>query len=107
MSPNISGSMNIIFKKNGYHVTLSQFYKDEYYYSDSHDHKTDAFTLQNITFGRDFVKLRLSFWINNTFDEIYPVRGFYFGLIPPSYEDQLWISYGDPRQIGFTLDYIF
>ena len=107
MSPNISGSMNIFFKKNGYHLTLSQFYNDEYYYSDSHDHKTDAYTIQNISFGRDFEKWRLSFWINNAFDVRYPVRGFYFGLIPPSYEDQLWISYGDPRQIGFTFDYIF
>ena len=107
MSPNISGSLNFIYQKNGYNVTLSQFYSDEYYYSDSHDNKTDPYTLQNISFGKVFKKWRLSFWVNNIFNERYPLRGFYFGLIPPSYEDQLWVSYGDPRQIGFSFDYIF
>ena len=107
MSPSISGSLNFIYQKNGYYVTLSQFYKDEYYYSDSHDNKTDAYILHNMSFGKDFEKLRLSFWVNNIFNERYPVRGFYFGLIPPSYQDQLWVSYGDPRQIGLSFDYIF
>ena len=107
MSPSISGSMNFIYQKNDYHATFSQFYKDEFYYSDSHDYKTDAYVLNNISFGRNFEKWGFSLWVNNLFDKRYPVRGFYFGLIPPSYDDQLWVSYGDPRQIGFSLDYIF
>ena len=79
MSPNISGSLNFIYQKNGYYVTLSQFYNDEYYYSDSHDYKTDALHSPKYIFGRNFEKWRLSFWVNNIFNEKYPVRGFYFG----------------------------
>ena len=30
-------------------------------------------------------------------------RGFYFGLIPPDYPDQLFESYADPRQIGISI----
>jgi hypothetical protein len=41
------------------------------------------------------------------FDKRYPVRGFYFGLLPPNYEDQLWISYGDPFQAGVSIEYSY
>ncbi len=43
----------------------------------------------------------------NMFDKRYAVRGFYFGLIPPEYRNQLWKSYGDPMHFGVTADYDF
>ena len=82
-------------------------FKDEYYFSDSHDQKSEPYSLLNLTFGKSFGKITATIWIRNTLDERYATRGFYFGLIPPNYPDQLWKSYGDPRQIGITVDYTF
>ncbi len=82
-------------------------YKDTYYFSDSHNEKTDSYSLINVSIGKSFGDLSIRFWGRNVLDERYAIRGFYFGLIPPEYEDQLWLSYGDPSQFGMTLDYKF
>ena len=92
---------------NGNFFRLSHCYKGEYYFSDSHDNKTNAYSIDNLSFGRNFKNISLSIWVNNLFDKRYPVRGFYFGLLPPDYEDQLWISYGDPFQAGVSIDYSY
>ena len=31
------------------------------------------------------------------------MRGFFFGLAPPDYAETLYVSYGDPRQVGVTV----
>ena len=79
--------------------------KYEFYFSDSHDQTSESYTLMNLTVGKIFQNATIKFWARNMLDVRYTVRGFYFGLIPPDYPDQLWKSYGDPRQIGITLDY--
>ena len=107
MSPNVSASVILAYQNNGYFFRLSHSYKDEYYFSDSHDNKTDAYSLDNLSFGRDFNNISLSIWVNNLFDRRFPIRGFYFGLIPPNYDDQLWVSYGDPFHAGIAIDYSF
>jgi len=80
-------------------------HKGKYYFSDSHDQMSEPYSLVNLTVGKSFRNGTIKFWARNMLDERYAVRGFYFGLIPPDYPDQLWKSYGDPRQIGITLDY--
>ena len=47
----------------------------------------------------------ISLWGKNITDTRYAVRGFYFGLEPPYYEDKLYLSYGNPREIGIKLSY--
>ena len=51
--------------------------------------------------------LNVSLWTNNIFNTTYTVRGFYFGLEPPTYEDKLYLSYGDPFTIGLSVNYKF
>ena len=63
--------------------------------------------MTNITIGKSYKKINVKLWAKNIFDRRYPVRGFYFGLIPPEFENKLWLSYGDPRQLGLTIDYKF
>ena len=82
-------------------------FKDEYYFSDSHNQKSEPYSLLNLTLGKSFGKTTATIWARNVLDERYTTRGFYFGLIPPDYLDQLWQSYGDPRQVGMTVDYTF
>jgi outer membrane receptor protein involved in Fe transport len=108
MSPKVTGSIGVHFKNiSGFFGLVQMSFKDEYYFSDSHNQKSKPYTLLNINIGKSFGKTMVKLWIRNALDERYTTRGFYFGLIPPTYKDQLWKSYGDPRQIGVTIDYTF
>lgn len=77
--------------------------KDGFYFSDSHDQRSDAYGLVHGNAGWRGAGWRLQLWGRNLLDERYPVRGFYFGLEPPDYADKLYVSYGEPRQVGVTL----
>ena len=108
MSPKITGSFGVGFKNNsGIFGLVQMSFKDEYYFSDSHIQKSKPYILLNMNIGKSFGKTMVKLWIRNALDERYTTRGFYFGLIPPTYPEQLWKSYGDPRQIGVTIDYTF
>ncbi len=76
---------------------------DGFYFSDSHDQRADAYQLVNASMGYGVGRWQGSLWMRNLFDERYAVRGFYFGLAPPNYADTLYLSYGDPRQMGVSL----
>jgi len=108
MSPRVTGSFGVHFKNfSGFFGLVQMSFKDEYYFSDSHNQQSNPYTLLNINIGKSFGKTIVRLWIRNALDERYATRGFYFGLIPPTYPDQLWKSYGDPRQFGVTIDYTF
>jgi hypothetical protein len=108
MSPKMTGSIGFNYEnESGIFASTLMSFKDEYYFSDSHDQKSEPYSLLSLTLGKSFGKTTATIWIRNAMDERYTTRGFYFGLIPPDYPDQLWKSYGDPRQIGVTIDYTF
>jgi iron complex outermembrane receptor protein len=79
-------------------------YTDAFFFSDSHDQVSEAYALINTSVGYDRGAWSLTLWARNLLDERYAVRGFYFGLAPPDYADTLYLSYGDPRQLGLSLD---
>ncbi len=107
MAPKIMGSIGFDFSIFNISFYSNTTYKSEYYFSDSHNEKSDSYSLTNLTISRPIGKVNFKIWIRNIFDERYAVRGFYFGMIPPDWTDQLYLSYGDPRQFGITMDYIF
>jgi iron complex outermembrane receptor protein len=76
---------------------------DEFFFSDSHDQKSEAYQLLNGSLGYGTGSWSISLWGRNLLDERYAVRGFFFGLAPPDFANTLYVSYGDPRQIGVTL----
>ncbi len=76
---------------------------DGFYFSDSHDERADAYQLVNASMGYERAGWAVTLWCSNALDERYAVRGFYFGLEPPAYSDKLYVSYGDPRQIGTSV----
>ena len=80
-------------------------YKDSYYFSDSHNQKSQPYSLLNANFGRDFDLFSVKIWSRNLLNTQYTTRGFYFGLIPPNFSDQLFKSVGDPRELGITIDF--
>ncbi len=105
MAPKYSGSFGLKFEKTDYYFLTNTSYKSEYYYSDSHKKRSKPYTLTNITIGREIKDFSLNLWVRNIFNEKYTIRGFYFGLIPEDYPNQLFESYGSPRHFGITLNY--
>jgi len=100
----------------GFDYYLSQFWsfsasvegKDEFYFSDSHEQKSDSVVLINasVTYQAEdwFVKL----WTRNLTDEDYQTRGFYFGNDPrDGYTAKPYYQYGEPMVFGATFDYQF
>lgn len=88
----------------GFFVRGDGSYSDSFYFSDSHEQVSDAYALFNASVGYRREGWSLTLWARNLLDERYAVRGFYFGLAPPDYADTLYLSYGDPRQLGLSLD---
>ena len=56
--------------------------KDEYFYSDSHQIKSDAYELFNASLSYRGDNYRVRLWGRNLSDEDYFVRGFFFGNDP-------------------------
>ena len=106
MAPKLTGSFGFDWRdESGLFARTDLTYKDNYYFSDRHTQISDSYFLINLSFGKTIDEATITLWARNIFDKRYAIRGFYFGLIPPDYPDELWLSYGDPRQIGLTFDY--
>ena len=81
--------------------------KDEFFYSDSHDQMSERYDLVNLRLGYEAESWTAFVWGRNVFDEVYTVRGFFFGNEPPDFPNTLYTRQGDPRQFGVTLRYHF
>ena len=87
----------------GFFARVSWSFKDRFYFSDSHNQRAESHQIVNGSVGFEKGIWELTLWGHNLLDELYAVRGFYFGLTPPDYADTLYVSYGDPRQVGLSL----
>ncbi len=76
-----------------------------FYFDASHDERSRPCTLVNLKAGHEGPRWSVYAWARNVFDEEYAVRGFYFGLEPPDYANELYVQRGDPRQLGVTLEW--
>lgn len=77
--------------------------KDGFYFSNSHDSKSRAYTLLNLRAGRAWNGWEAFAWARNLLDEYYAVRGFYFSNVPPDWPKQEFRQQGDPRHFGVTI----
>ncbi len=82
--------------------------KDEFYYSNSHESKSDSFELVNLTLGYRGENFDLTLWSRNLLDKDYGVRGFRFGNDPRDfYATHTYEQLGEPRVFGVTGKYRF
>jgi iron complex outermembrane recepter protein len=82
--------------------------KDEFYFSDSHNQKSDAVTLANLSVSYTQENWDLTFWGRNITDEEYQTRGFYFGNDPRDfYTAKPYYQLGEPAVYGVTANYYF
>jgi outer membrane receptor protein involved in Fe transport len=91
-----------------WYINLSVDGKDEFYFSDSHDQKSDEVVLVHgsVTYLQDQWQLKL--WARNMLDKDYATRGFYFGNDPRDfYTAKAYHQFAEPAVFGLTLDYQF
>lgn len=93
---------------DGWFARLELEGKDDFYFSNSHGQKSQAYQLLNAAVGYAAPNWSLRLWGRNLNDEDYFVRGFFFGNDPrDGYEPHLWTQLGAPRQIGVSLQATF
>ena len=82
--------------------------KDRFYFSNSHDQRSDAVALlnSNVSYHRD--RLTVSLWGRNLGNEDYQVRGFYWANNPNNgWINESYTQLGEPRVFGVSGSYTF
>lgn len=78
--------------------------KDEFYFSNSHNSKSNSYVLLNSSIDYKKGDWKVSLWGRNLLDKDYDTRGFYFGIDPSTeYTSKTYTQKGDPRVIGVNL----
>jgi len=82
--------------------------KDAFYFSESHNEKSDAYTLLNFRLSYIRNDVELALWANNVTDQDVETRGFFFGNDPrDGYTDKTYTQLAAPRTVGVTASYSF
>lgn len=91
----------------GWFVQLDVTGKDAFFFDVSHDQRSERYELVNARLGFEAERWSATFWARNLTDELYAVRGFFFGNEPPDFPPTLYTRLGDPRQLGVSLSLEF
>jgi iron complex outermembrane recepter protein len=75
---------------------------DAFYFDASHDRRSDPYALLNLKAGYARGAWSVDAWVRNVADADQAVRGFYFGLEPPAFANELYVQRGDGRLAGIT-----
>ncbi len=77
--------------------------RDEYFFSDTHNTKSDAYELLHASVGYESERFDVRLWGRNLTDEDYFVRGFFFGNDPrDGYTGRSFTQLGEPSRYGLT-----
>ena len=92
--------------KQGWYARLEFEGRDEYFFSDSHDAMSDAYTLVNAAIGYAAERWAIKLWARNLTDEDVFVRGFFFGNDPrDGYTARGFTQLGEPRRFGVSISF--
>ncbi len=107
-APNYQFSLGTEYEiNNNWIFTAGLQRKDSFYFSDSHDEMSKAYTLINTGLEYDNDDLTVNFWVRNLTNVEYDVRGFYFGVDQRTWEPALYTQKGEPRTFGVNARYRF
>lgn len=83
--------------------------RDSFYFSDRHDARSGSYTLVHARIAYEQPRWELALWARNLTDKDYEIRGFgSFGNDPrKGYIVEEYVQYGEPRQIGMSLELRF
>jgi len=79
--------------------------KDKFYFSNSYNQESKAYTLLNASLEYANKNWTLNFWGRNLADTKYATRGFFFEIDPRVGADALYTQQGEPRTVGVTVTY--
>lgn len=86
-----------------FHLNVQVEGKDEFFFSNGHDIKSDSVSLAHITLRYQLENVEFSIWGRNVFDEDIKVRGFYFANNPLNgWVNEAYYQLGEPRTFGLT-----
>ena len=89
-------------------VNISVDGKDEFFFSDSHQEKSESIEVVNMSVSYSEDDWQVKLWARNLFDEEYATRGFYFGNDPrDEYTAKAYYQLAEPAVFGATFDYSF
>lgn len=89
-------------------LSLSWQGRDDFYFSDSHDVRSDSYQLWHASLNYQLDNWRFSLWGRNLGDEDYAVRGYKFGNDPRiDYASMAYTQPGEPRHYGLRVNYDF
>jgi iron complex outermembrane receptor protein len=91
----------------GLFARVDGFATDGFYFAAGHNQTAQAYELFNLRLGYARSHWEFSVWARNLFDRRYAVQGFYFGDVPPDFNNQRFIQNGDPRTVGLTVRFDF
>jgi len=104
-SPRYTFAGGVVFHHpNGVFARLDVTAKDAFYFDVGHDERSESYELVNMRVGYETESWLVSLWARNLFDKDHAVRGFYFGNEPPDFPPRLYTRFGDPRQVGITIE---
>lgn len=92
---------------DGWYGRIDLAGKDAFFFSDSHDQRSESYDLLNARVGYAAGSWEVFAWGRNLTDESYATRGFFFGNEPPNFPDTLYIQRGAPRHYGVTARFNF
>jgi hypothetical protein len=88
-------------------ATLEVEGKDKFYYSDSHDYQSQAYSLVNVRLAYQANGYQITAYINNATDKDYGVRGFSGWDNDPrsgeAFDEQSYQQLGAPKVIGLSV----
>ena len=91
---------------SGWFVRSAVEAKDAYYFSDSDSFQSKPYELLQLSAGLQREHWVVTAWVHNVFDKDYAVKGYYFGNDPRlDYASAGYTQLGEPRRIGFTVDW--
>ncbi len=77
--------------------------RDAYFFSDTHDVRSDAYELLHASLGYEGERWQVTAWGRNVTDEDYFVRGFFFGNDPrDGYGARSFTQLGEPARLGLS-----
>ena len=110
-SPKLSLSLSTTIKITPtISLNLDTNYKDEFYFDEQNNHKSNSYSLLNGSLVYQKNKLSLSVWGKNLTNEEYAIRGYSFVLLPETTTDYSenksdYRSYGKKQSLGITFQY--
>ena len=89
--------------ESGWFARADLQYVDGFFFSDSHEQRSRAYSLLNARAGYAARSWRIDAWVRNALDADYAQRGFFFGNEPPDFPDKLYLQLADPRRFGVNI----